>query len=149
MDIFQEINQHKYLFLDRIVEPQDNFLEIYINAGIVSRIAEDVIIGKINIGPARAIKVTNESARYKIFFEQAIVAYNITNESFAPYKEKDAWTGELARGYSKSTYLDYILENTIANSIFPDELKHYGFVCQNHVIDIIAFSAPIVKRQEL
>ena len=51
--------------------------------------------------------------------------------------------------YTKSRYLDFIKEHTLADQICGDvypPFRHYGIVCLNHIIDIVSIDTPKVTE---
>ena len=96
---------------------------------------------------SKPIEVTDQSARYEIIFDDYI-AYAITNESYAGNIEEE-YEGKLARIYSKSAFLNYVSQGTIATSEYPGPFKHYGFCCLNQIIDIVSEEPPRIKKNAI
>jgi hypothetical protein len=142
MNYYEEINRIQYVFLNSLEEPRDNALTIIIDAGKAANYEEDTIVGK-----ARPVVIEEDCPQYEIRFDNAYVTYQVSNESFAFNNESDQYEGKVIRVYSRSAYMDYTLQHTFANDIFPDRMKHYSIVCQNHVIDVIAFGEPVITKR--
>ncbi len=143
MDYFEEINQIDYIFLYKVEELKDNLLSIVIDVGKVANYEEETLVGK-----ARPVLIDNNCTQYQIIFNKVYVAYQIINESFETVNDYDQFIGRRIRKYSQSNYLDYILKHTIADYIFPAEMKHYGIICQNQIIDVISLDDPVIVKYE-
>jgi len=147
MDFFDEINNLDYLFLVVIKDLPANRLSITVKAATVSDRDEDLVIANKNIGPVRSITAKGPGQKYELHFE-TYGAYQVTNESFSVFNENDERIGRLFCIYSKSTYINYVRENTIVNYTYDydNALKHYSLNCQHHTIDIITKEEPVIKR---
>lgn len=88
---------------------------------------------------------------YEIIFED--YAFHITrNESYADYDEQEIRKGDFFLVFERSRLLDMLPQIVVLDlvgALYSNGWKHYGIYCQNHVIDVIAMSEPIVKRYEL
>ncbi len=147
MTNFEKINSFGSFFLTDIHEPRDNSLFLEVKKSLTSEIKEDVVIGNSIFKDVQRILIDDKSDYFTIFFE-GYVSYHIINESFSNFNERE---GECIRGsfsfciYNQSTYLDFILKETYADAIFPDDMKHYCLYCQNHVIHVISMTEPIIE----
>jgi hypothetical protein len=68
------------------------------------------------------------------------------NESFAAVDDEERYTGNRFRRYSKSHFIDYVSRTSFACEGYPGSTQHFGVVCENHVIDVIAAISPVVRR---
>ena len=144
MDFFDDLNELKYLFLIDITEPINNQLLINIQGASISEQEEYLSMGKKSLGALRAVTPDSDK-KYSIFFNSCI-AYLVQNESFYLGHEHEAWTGGLICIYNKSNYLDYIKNNTIAEHLLDEEIKHYSVNCSNHIIHIASICEPKITR---
>ncbi|MDB4921505.1 hypothetical protein [Mucilaginibacter sp.] len=142
--LFGGVNDLKYLFLDNIKEPFDNELLIKIQGASISKKKEYVSIGEKSFGPVKAI-TPDYGRKYAIFFK-SYIAYFVQNESFYLHYEHEEWVGGLICIYNKSNYLDYIKQNTVAEYILDEEIKHYSVNCSNHIIHIASICDPQITR---
>jgi hypothetical protein len=150
MDFVDQINQHKYLFLADIGEPNDNVLRLVIEEARASDVAEDLVIGDVTIPETRRIISDDRCCAYEIVFG-SYVAYSVRNESYTPEDKSEEFTGQLFRSYSKSRFRDYVSVATFATDDYPGKLIHYEVVCENHIVDIVSIEEPeiiIVRRAQ-
>jgi len=142
MNLLQLIDQHRYLYLTGICEPEDNFLKLMIAEAKVSGSREDIRIGSLELKDTAPIIVTEDSSIYEIIFDQYI-AYSVRNESYyTQTDEEEEFEGRLACIYTKSKFLDYVRASAFASDDYPGTFKHYGFNCLNHIVDIVSTSPP-------
>src|SRR6266542_4653037 len=141
MDLLELINQHRYLYLIEICEPEDNVLKLTLAEAKVSGLREDIRIGSLELKDAGQIVVAEDSSIYEIIFDQ-YVAYSVRNESYTQLDKEEEFEGRLACIYTKSKFLDYVRVSTFASDDFPGPFKHYGFNCLNHIVDIASMSHP-------
>jgi hypothetical protein len=139
----KEIKPAKYYFITEIKEPEDNSLEFKLICGIVSKKEQVVSVGNQNLGPVRPI-LMNEDYKYKITFD-SYIGYSVLDESYAD-KLGDDFTGHNPRIYSNSNFLDYIKTDTFATKDYPGEFKHYAFLSENHVLNVVAESEPEIEK---
>lgn len=151
MDYFREINDHEYLELLEIGETDEWALRLVLAEAIVSEIyglaskteePNDSIRELIN--SSKPIGLTKESKLYEILFDDYIT-YSVINESYISGSDNEEYTGDLARIYSKSDFLDYVQKVTFATQEFPGPFKHYGFCCGNHVVDVASVEEPKIR----
>jgi hypothetical protein len=145
MNFIELINQHRHLYLTEIHEPEDNVLKLVIAEGKVSGPRETIRVGSLEIKDAGHIVVADDSSIYEIIFDQYI-AYSVRNESYTQLDEEEEFEGRLACIYTKSKFLDYVRASTFASDDFPGPLKHYGFNCLNHIVDIVSMSPPNIAE---
>lgn len=148
MKYFDKINKNSSYFLTDIHEPNDNSIFLEIKKSTTSDVVQNIMVGKIGLNEKRRIEVDKKSEYFTIQFD-GYVSYHVIEEGFINFQDnKDEYkAGEFSvfRVYSKSSYLDFILKETIANDIFPDEMKHYGLYCMNHVVHIISLTEPKIE----
>lgn len=133
-----------YLFLDNIEEPGTNSLRISINRATISSKSEDVIFDKHTIYNVHPIEIDKTSQVINIEFD-SYVSYSVSDESFHFVNQEDEFIGNSVRLFTKSTYLDFVSNGTIAQDIYSyKELMHYQIVCLDHIIDIVSFDKPSI-----
>jgi hypothetical protein len=140
-NLFQLINQHRFLYLIEICEPEDNVLKLTLAEAKVSGSRENIEIGGGEIKDTAPIVVAEDSSVYEVIFDQYI-AYSVRNESYTHLDKEEEFEGRLACIYTKSRFLDYVSVSTFASDDFPGSFKHYGFNCLNHIVDIVSTSPP-------
>jgi hypothetical protein len=141
MNLIQLINQHQYLYLTEICEPEDNVLKLTLAEAKVSGPRENIVIEGVEIKDTAPIVVAEDSSVYEVIFDQYI-AYSVRNESYTNLDKEEEFEGRLACIYTKSRFLDYVGVSTFASDDFPGPFKHYGFNCLNHIVDIVSTSSP-------
>ncbi len=133
-----------YLFLGNIEEPGTNSLRISINRATISSKSEDVIFDKHTIYNGHPIEIDKTSQVINIEFD-SYVSYSVSDESFHFVNQEDEFIGNSVRLFTKSTYLDFVSNGTIAQDIYSyKELMHYQIVCLDHIIDIVSFDKPSI-----
>lgn len=147
MNITEQINSHKYLFLVHIEEPDDNDLRLVMEEGRPSGVKEDFEILGQTFKNTEAVISTDECAAYDVVFEDYII-YSICNEMYArPDDDYEKYTGRLFRVYETSHFLDYLCKEIGAANEKPSEpLKHYGFICENHIVNVASECEPVIKQ---
>lgn len=71
------------------------------------------------------------------------VAYSVRNESYTAWDDYEEFTGRRLRVYTKSRFLDYVRSATGPWGLSA-EPKHWGVVCENHVVDVMSDVDPQV-----
>ncbi len=127
---------------------------------VIERAAVGNVVGerKNCLGPVGAVlaKVrpvtADKSLGITIRFPRYIL-YQVRNESWSAYNEREVWSGNYLRIFSKSNLLDRVEDDTIAchdgNSYFPGEWRHYGIYTQNHIVDVISHEEPVVTMEKI
>ncbi len=145
MDFIDQINTHKYLYLDKLVERNDLELEVWINEARVSQSERDILQNASAYG---AIVTDEFCKRYKILFDNYI-AFSVVNESFENPSDDQEFIGNLFRTYSKSGFLDYVLTSVTvghAEEVFDSEIQHFEVNCLNHIINIATCKLPLIEE---
>lgn len=144
MNLIEQINNHKYLYLTDIGEPSDNILRLVIEQATTSDEEHDMKIGETMISGLRDIVSDERCFAYEIIFE-SYIAYSVLNESYTQVDESEIFTGNLFRIYSKSNFLDYLKLATIATEDYPGKFEHYEIVALNHVVEIASTNSPLIN----
>ena len=141
---FDQINDHKYLYLTEYGEPEDNSLLLKIKEAAPDGPVHDLDIGDSKIEGVRSIEVTAYSHTYSIYFE-SYIGYSVVDESYALPDDYELFEGRLLCVYSQSHFLDYIGKTSFASDDHPGPYRHYGLNCLNHCIEIASCDPPTVK----
>lgn len=144
MKYFKNINNHRYIYLGEIGEPEDNCLRFIVEEAGVSEKESSLEISDSEISGLRAIEVTKDSCIYEVVFNDYI-SYSVLNESYASVDEDEEFEGDLFRIYNKSHFLDYLKKASFATSEYPAPFKHYGFNFLNHILDVVSTEEPVIK----
>ena len=100
------------------------------------------------LGQTRPIEF-NEKCLYEICFHDYIL-YQIRNESYSTYAPEEVGQGRYLIIFEKSILLSNLPNMTDAQvlddgSYYPGKWTHYGICTQNHIIDVIALTAPDIS----
>lgn len=144
MNLIEQINNHKYLYLTEIGEPTDNVLRLVIEQATTSDEEHDFIIGETTISGLRDIVSDERCFAYELIFE-SYIAYSVLNESYAQVDKSEIFTGNLFRIYSKSNFLDYLKLSTFATEDYPGKFEHYELVALNHVVEVASVHTPEIN----
>ena len=139
-------------FLEELKEGPDNALRVVILGAIVEDAAAagdpcgNPVLDQI-LAQCSPI-LPDASRKVEILFGDYIL-YQVRNESYCSYDEREERTGKYLVQYQKSHLLDYLLIATDAcrledGSCYPGAWKHYGICTQNHIVDVIAQAEPDV-----
>lgn len=142
---YEDLMDLKNIFFLGLNEPKCNSLSLYFSRSKVSDIPEPLIIGNKDLGDSYLIDLDEESPVIQIDFERYI-GYSVLNESFTSWDDYQVFSGKSFRIYSKSRYLDFISLGTFASEDYPGPFKHYGIICYDHIIDIVASQSPVIKE---
>lgn len=129
MDLFDEINRHTNLYLDR---------------------SEDTIEDgrlKLTLWLDECGDLNATSRKYRVIFYN-YVAYSVRNESFTVWDEYEEFNGNMFREYSKSRFLDYLSSSTnlwIVEQTQGAMPKHFGAICLDYLIDVASCVEPKIE----
>jgi hypothetical protein len=144
MNLIEQINQHRYIYLTEIGEPEVNVLRIVIEEARVSGKAENIEFGTAKITDVHPISSARTCYSYEIIFGSYIV-YAVRNESYVSADEYEKFTGRYFRVYSQSRFLDYIRVSTFASEDYPGKFTHYEIACLDHVVEVVSVSEPEIR----
>lgn len=144
MDLIEQINQHGYIYLIEVGEPEVNVIRIVIEEAKVNDEAEDIDLGAAKITDVHPIISDRTCHSYEIIFG-SYIAYAVLNESYASVDESEKFTGRYFRVYSQSRFLDYIRVATFASEDYPGEFTHYEIACLDHVVEVVSVSEPKIR----
>ena len=144
MNLVEQINNHKYLYLTEIGEPEDNVLRLVIEQASVGEQEHDLTVGTSVISGLRDIVSDEKCFVYEVIFE-TYIAYSVINESFTQVDDSEIYTGNLFRIYSKSHFLDYVKVATFASEDYPGVFSHYEIVALNHIVEIVSVDSPKIN----
>jgi hypothetical protein len=144
MNLFNRINEHRYLYLTELSEPEDNVLRLIVTEGRTGDEAGAPAGDEVAETMSKSSPILADgSAAYELIFDQYI-AYAVLNESFTVRDDAEKFEGKLFRIYSESKFLSYVSAGTIATADYPGSYKHYGLVCLNHVVEIASTADPVI-----
>jgi len=142
MNLVEQINSHKWLYLDRLYEERDLELSVIINE---ARILGSELVTVENASAYGSIVSDETCNKYKITFKN-YVAYCVTNETCAGVSDDEQFSGALFRTYSKSQFMSYIAASGGALVETLDRYTHYQVVTLNQIIDVAATREPEIEN---
>lgn len=143
-------------FLLKLEESDYNCLKITISLacagekGDISIDLSDYLLAEI-LSEATPI-LPSESDIYEIIFEDYIM-HQTRNESYTSLDSREIRNGRYFITFEKSILLDILPQITDCQicsdgSAYPGKWKHYGIITQNHIIDIISYNEPIIRKPQ-
>lgn len=147
---FAAINKHGSVFLTKIYEPDDNELLLEVKRSTTSEFEVDVQVGGKILSGCKEVTIDEYGTYFTISFNN-YVSYHVINESYANSNPKDEFvSGDFGTFcvFQKSSYMDFILNQTLANDIYPGELMHYGLFAANHIVHVISMHEPKIEIQQ-
>ena len=110
MNLFDQLNTHRYLYLDTLYE--ENHLELCVLVNEAKVQGGDHHLAD-NVSAYGAIATDDTCKKCKVTFKD-YVAYSVRNESFTVMDDEERFTGNLFRQFSKSKFLVYVAASTVA-----------------------------------
>ncbi len=154
MNLIEQINSHRDLFLVEIGEPEENTLRIVVEEGRLGEQITEKDLEKSEDEVNEAINsimlgshpvVSDESCfAYEIIFE-TYIAYFVRNESYADGNDSETFSGGFFGIYTTSSFLDYLKVSTFATEDYPGKFKHYGLFTFRYVVDVASVYEPNIK----
>jgi hypothetical protein len=141
MDVLDQINTHKYLYLDRLYEEKDLELCVVVDEAKILGGEPKAVENASQYG---AIASDYTCKKYKIIFKN-YAAYLVTNEIVARGDNDEGFTGKLLRTYSKSKFLEYVASTTNGAIDVLGPCTHYEVVTLNQIIDVAATREPEIE----
>jgi hypothetical protein len=145
MNISDDVESCKYLYLRELSEPQDLSLRIVLEEAKPNSPIADIEINRVAVSGRRLIESDLTCRLFELTW-RSYVSYCVRNELFSRMIDGDVWQGRLFRTYSKSQFLDHVRRATVACDNYPGPLQHWGISCLNHVIDVVSANEPLVRR---
>jgi hypothetical protein len=147
MNLIEQINFHKYLYLDKLVEINDLELEVYFNEARVESKKENDS-KSTNSTKFGSIISDVECRRYRVIFKNYIT-YSVINESFSFWDKEDIYDGKFFRKYTKSKFISYV--KSVASPGYleimnAEKFHHIGICCLNQIIDVACLEGPIIEE---
>jgi len=136
MKTIEIINNSKWVFLESAKVQKNTDLEIIFVIGSVSDEPENTIVGE-----AFPVDYDDQSERFKVTFND-FIGYSILNESYDNIDTSNEINIDGFRIYKKSNFLDYVLQDTFATQIIKEDVLHYFFFTQDHLINVASSEAP-------
>lgn len=145
-----EINQYSNLapFVISIEDNPDNQLCVVIALPKPINSKPNYADIRINDILSNAVQVVaNEKQIYEIRFETYII-YQCRNESYTSYDPDEVIIGKYLVVYKKSPLLEYYDKVTIDIDYDNEKRnrRHYGIISENHIIDVISNTPPIITK---
>ncbi len=127
MDFSELMKWTGYIYLEELLEPEDNSLRLFINRSRLNTKNKDI----------------EHLPMIQLDFD-SYVSYSVIDECFDRIDKSERSKGKIFRIYTKSNYLDFIkLATNERDDICPSEnYVHYQFPCLNHTIDVISWQEP-------
>ena len=145
MNLIEQIDNHEYLYLTDIGEPEANLLRVVIEEAKATRgETRSLEVGSGKISELRPIVSDESCKRYEIVFG-SYIAYCVRNESYVVMDQTDVFTGRLFNVYSESQFLEYVRAATIASEDYPGKFVHYGINCLDHILDVVSIDEPAIN----
>jgi len=82
---------------------------------------------------------------FRIVFENYL-CFSVRDETYAIPEDNEDYSHRL-RKHERSTFLDFVSKSTWASSIQPGPIVHYAVVCDDHVIDVVCNSEPMIEHR--
>jgi hypothetical protein len=144
MTHFIKMGDVQSLFLGEITEPQVNSLKIIVHPAVYDTEIKPVMLGDIQVTTGREYWA-DTTKKTEIEFD-SYIGYSIRNESNCPYDPDEVYVGKLLRVYSHSKYLEFIKASTFILPNQEGKFKHFGIICEDHIIDVISVDDPRVSE---
>ncbi|MGC2406419.1 MAG: hypothetical protein WA431_08425 [Candidatus Cybelea sp.] len=136
-----EMNECEHLDLVNISELGENSLRLIVAELSVS---ERTDLPPPPVPDARLVEHGKLDRLFEVSWSK-YVAYNVLNKSYSEWESSAESKGNRFRLYQKSRYLDFVRETQNVGFLAPNH-KHWGLVCERHVIDVISEEEPNVGR---
>ena len=140
-------------FLIKTDEEEENCVRFTISLSCTNEKISKIDTGIENLDKilSNAVPICPDyNERYEITFE-SYVMYQVRNESYCSYDDYELGKGNYFIVFEKSRLLDVLPIITDCQvlsdgTFYPDKWKHYGIYCLNHIIDVITYNEPIIKK---
>lgn len=135
-----------YVFLLKTEETENNCIKFTV---ALSRIDEKTADTAHDIPAVEALIEKSAPLRpdtnemYEIIFDNYII-HQTRNESFCSWDDYEIREGKNFIEFTRSRLLDFF--PLITDYFYEEKAKHYGIYCLNHIIDIISWREPIIKK---
>lgn len=154
VNMFSEMNAHKYLFMQQIEESPINRLRLVLAEGgaiadgpeIAAEEMPNAELRKVLKG-SKPIQVKSHNAHYEISFN-SYIAYALTSVAFSVDCDDD-FDGRIVGTYAESEFLSFVEKTTYATQEQFGPFKHYCFWCFHQKIDVISRRPPVVKLMDV
>ncbi len=103
------------------------------------------MIGDVNIPNVRPVEVTGASRWFEVFWGHYIT-YAGRSECYFSGDNGEESSGNSFRIYTKSAFLDFVLNGTFARDDYPGPFVHYQVVCSDHIIDVASMRPTEIRR---
>ena len=143
MELAQQLNDCKCIFLQSLSEPEENA----INA-IILEAKSGELVDRGVVRPVTGLSPIEHTKGCRVFeiSWRSYIAYAVRNESYAQ-NGTDEFEGRLFRISSKSHFLDYVTQATFATPNFPGPFRHWTLACLNHVVEVVSQVEPVMRAR--
>jgi hypothetical protein len=153
-DAVDVIRRFKFLYLDSILEPEENTLRLVIAEAGDGGPSDPTKFKDEGPELQRILSESREIAHLPgmLKFEllwNSYIAYSVRNESFVSRDDYEQFEGRLLVTYTKSRYLDFVSAATFASPDYPGSFTHWGVFCLNHIVDIVSVEPPQIRRADV
>ena len=140
----EELEACEYLFFAGLSEPEENSLRLLVQEGLRAGEPQTLKFGSVSIEGVVQIDITAQSRTFELYWP-LYISYAVRNESYCDWDKDEEWEGTGFRVYSCSKFLDFVANGTFATAEYPGPFRHYEVLCANHIIDVAAQEAPVVR----
>jgi hypothetical protein len=140
---FDELNSSSHVFLTEICELQANCLRIVLRESKASSFPVPIRVGGADLGEGFPVEIDDTCATFQLDWNNYVL-YQVLNESFGmPADASEVYEGKIARTYSSSKLLQFVMATTHATNEYPSRLLHYEVICADHVVNVICAEPPL------
>ena len=140
MEPIEEINKSEWVFLEKAQVIENVDLELYFVIGKASEKPIQTIVGE-----GFPVDYNEQSTKYKVTFYN-FIGHSIINESYENIDTSNEIKKNGFRVYKKSNFLNYVLKDTLATQVIDEEILHYFFFTQDHLINVASTTEPEMKK---
>jgi hypothetical protein len=140
---FADLMQVRHVDFLGVKETEENTLRLYFCRTKI--LPEPLVIGDLVYQDAGVFVADEQLPVIQVEF-QTYIGYSIRNESYTVWDDTEEFEGKWFRIYTKSKYLSFIAQGTVADDVYPGPFKHYGMACFDHIVDVVSTSAPKVTE---
>ncbi len=132
-------------FLIDLREAAHNALHVQVAEGRAVRSPKSIKVAGTEIPDCTAIEITDESRVFEIVWN-SYVGYSVLNESYATPSDEERSEGNRFRIYSKSRFMQFMLESSFACDDHPGQTRHYRIGAEDHILHVLSVVPPAVRR---
>ena len=104
------------------------------------------MVGGANLGEGFPVELDDSCVTFQLDWNNYVL-YQMLNESFGkPADASEIYEGKLARTYSTSKLLQFVMGTTNATNEYPGKLSHYEVICVDHIVNVVCVEAPLCLK---